>query len=176
MNSSIVWRHASSTKWREEREQQQRSYTKMFPLNCYSVSYKFFSLFWTFSNLVRTLWNRLWTQLEHSWIAWPLSFNWRPVIGSCIINWAIVSPIQFKVWFDFGRVGKWLPSKYRILPKNSLSQDCWVILESFLCLYFFNNPHSQPNCFYRGHQCSCTLAPANSMQIPNIQSDDCNRK
>ena len=40
----------------------------------------------------------------------------------------------------------------------------------------FITPLSHPNGFYWVHQCSWSLAPANSMQVSNIQSDDCNRK
>ena len=38
----------------------------------------------------------------------------------------------------------------------------------------FYNPH--PNGFCWGCQCSWTLTPANSMQVSNMQSNDCNRK
>ena len=38
---------------------------------------------------------------------------------------------------------------------------------------FFIKPQSQLNGFNWGHQCSWTLTPANSMQVSNMQSDDC---
>ena len=41
---------------------------------------------------------------------------------------------------------------------------------------FFIKPHSNPNGFYWGHQCSWTLTPANSMQVSIMQFDNCNRK
>ena len=40
----------------------------------------------------------------------------------------------------------------------------------------FFKPHSHPNGFYCGHQCSWTLTPANSIQVSIIQSDNCNWK
>ena len=39
---------------------------------------------------------------------------------------------------------------------------------------FYIKNHSHPNGFSWGHQCSWT--PANSMQVSNMQTDDCNRK
>ena len=42
--------------------------------------------------------------------------------------------------------------------------------------FFYLKPHSHPNGFYWGHQCSWTLAPANSMQVSIMQFDNCNRK
>ena len=38
----------------------------------------------------------------------------------------------------------------------------------------FLKPHSHPNGFYWGHH--WTLTPANSMQVPIMQSDNCNIK
>ena len=35
---------------------------------------------------------------------------------------------------------------------------------------------SHPTGFYWGHQCSWTLTPVNSMQVSNMQSDNCNIK
>ena len=49
-------------------------------------------------------------------------------------------------------------------------QNCCSITE------FFLKPHSHPNCFYWGHQCSWILTPANSMQVSIMQFDNCNRK
>ena len=41
----------------------------------------------------------------------------------------------------------------------------------------FYKPHSHPNGFYWGHQCSLTHTLANSINVSNMQSsDDCNRK
>ena len=37
-------------------------------------------------------------------------------------------------------------------------------------------PHSQPNGFYWGHQCSWTLTPASSMQVSIMQSDNRNKE
>ena len=42
--------------------------------------------------------------------------------------------------------------------------------------YFLYNPHSHPNGFYQGHQCSWTLTPANTIQVSIMQFDNCNRK
>ena len=41
---------------------------------------------------------------------------------------------------------------------------------------FYIKPHSHPNGFYWGHQCSWTLTPANSMQVSIMQFDKSNRK
>ena len=41
-------------------------------------------------------------------------------------------------------------------------------------VFFVNNSHR--NGFYRDHQCSWTLTPANSMQVSNMQSDERNSK
>ena len=43
-------------------------------------------------------------------------------------------------------------------------------------MIFFIKPHSHPNGFYWGQQCSWTLTPANSMQVSIMQFDNCNRK
>ena len=42
--------------------------------------------------------------------------------------------------------------------------------------YFLKKPHSHPNGFNWGHQCSWTLTPAKNMQVSVIQYDDHNRK
>ena len=41
---------------------------------------------------------------------------------------------------------------------------------------FLYKLHSHPNGFYCGHQCSWTLTPDNSMQVPIMHSSNCNRK
>ena len=40
-----------------------------------------------------------------------------------------------------------------------------------LVVVVFFKPHSHPNGFYWGHQCSWTLTPANSLQVTIMQSD-----
>ena len=53
---------------------------------------------------------------------------------------------------------------------------CLWILDFLKEVKLFYNPNSHPNGFYWRHQHSCTLTPANSMQVPNMLSDDCNRR
>ena len=53
----------------------------------------------------------------------------------------------------------------------------WSITFSPRLILVFYKPHSHPNGFYWGHQCSLTPTPANSINVFNMQSsDDCNRK
>ena len=58
-----------------------------------------------------------------------------------------------------------------LFPKN-------IFLTKQVLLQFFSffKLHCNPNSFSWSHQCLWTLKPANSMQISNIKSDDCNRK
>ena len=58
-----------------------------------------------------------------------------------------------------------------LFPKN-------IFLTNQVLLQFFSffKLHCNPNSFSWSHQCLWTLKPANSMQISNIKSDDCNRK
>ena len=53
----------------------------------------------------------------------------------------------------------------------------WSITFSPRLILVFYKPHSHPNGFYWGHQCSLTHTLANSINVFNMQSsDDCNRK
>ena len=64
-------------------------------------------------------------------------------------------------------------SSFPVLVEKSIFCHilCHTISGKVLISFFYN---TKPNGFYWGHQCLCTLTPANSMQVSNMQSDDRN--
>ena len=77
------------------------------------------------------------------------------------------------------RLGHWSQACLNLLTAIKLAcrnLTCLWILDFLKEVKLFYNPNSHPNGFYWRHQHSCTLTPANSMQVPNMLSDDCNRR
>ena len=63
------------------------------------------------------------------------------------------------------------------LDNQKQRKRCTALLKALLQGAFTShivlyNPFSHPNDFYWGHQCSWTLIPANSMEVPNMKSYD----
>ena len=74
----------------------------------------------------------------------------------------------FKIWIHSRFPHAWPANPCDYLPQTHGIAPVKHII--------YMNPHSHPDGFYWGHQCSWTLIPANSMQASNEQSNDCNRK
>ena len=70
----------------------------------------------------------------------------------------------FKIWIHSRFPHAWPANPCDYLPQTHGIAPVKHII--------YMNPHSHPDGFYWGHQCSWTLAAANSMQVSNMQSDD----
>ena len=139
--------------------------------SCLSI---FTSLTYTLSVSTGTLYSSIPTWRYMSVVGNPLSISHSvSILGQFQSSFiVVVISIQFSWQKAFARP-KLPMAGYKPCASGVVSTYQSAQLPTSLLTYFcvFKKPHSHPNGFYWGHQCS-----SNSIQVSIMQSDNCNRK